>query len=196
MIIKSNLSFFNTERVMRWSLILEEFGPELKYLKGEKNVEADALSILVISGNQEILNISEIYGCDETDMPDSAYPICYHDIAKAQKTDAKIKQELISHKYYTLNNFCGGDQNHRLIFRNSKMCFPAALQNKNIDWYHKTLCHPGDTSTEHTLHQHFDLKGLHTTVHNVCKNCPTCRRAKTTNQIYVKLPSKQDKTKP
>ena len=28
--------FFNTERVMRWRLILEEFGPELKYIKGEK----------------------------------------------------------------------------------------------------------------------------------------------------------------
>ena len=26
--------FFNTERVMRWRLILEEFGPELKYIKG------------------------------------------------------------------------------------------------------------------------------------------------------------------
>ena len=35
---------FNTERVMRWSLILKEFGPELKYIKGENNVVADALS--------------------------------------------------------------------------------------------------------------------------------------------------------
>ena len=27
-------NFFNTERVMRWRLILEEFGPESKYIKG------------------------------------------------------------------------------------------------------------------------------------------------------------------
>ena len=26
--------FFNIERVMRWRLILKEFGPELKYIKG------------------------------------------------------------------------------------------------------------------------------------------------------------------
>jgi RNase H-like domain found in reverse transcriptase len=26
--------FFNTERVMRWRLILEEFGPDLHYIKG------------------------------------------------------------------------------------------------------------------------------------------------------------------
>ena len=37
---------FNTERVMRWQLILEEYGPELRYIKGEANVVADALSRL------------------------------------------------------------------------------------------------------------------------------------------------------
>ena len=43
-----NLTYrnFNPERVMRWRLILEEFGPELKYIKGENNVVADALSCL------------------------------------------------------------------------------------------------------------------------------------------------------
>ena len=32
-----NLTYkkFNTERVMRWRIILEEFGPELKYIKRE-----------------------------------------------------------------------------------------------------------------------------------------------------------------
>ena len=47
---------------MRWRLILEEFGPELKYIKGENNVVADSLSPLEKSPNQEILNISELYG--------------------------------------------------------------------------------------------------------------------------------------
>ena len=76
---------------MRWRLILEEFGPELKYIKGENNVVANALSWLEKSPNQEILNISELYGYDDEDMPDSSYPIHYHDIAKAQETDAKLK---------------------------------------------------------------------------------------------------------
>ena len=110
-----------TERVMRWRLILKEFGPELKYIKGEKNVVANTLSCFDMSDNQDILNTSEIYGYDNYDLHDSAYPICYHDIAKAQKTDDKLKQRLVSHKDYTLNTFRGGDQNHRLIFRNSKI---------------------------------------------------------------------------
>ena len=100
---------------MRWRLILEDFGPELKYIKGENNVVADALSRLEMSDNQEIPNISEIYGCNDADLPDIYYPIHYHDISKSQKTDAKLNQNLISHKDYTLDTFCGGDQNHRLI---------------------------------------------------------------------------------
>ena len=112
--------FFNTERVMCWRLILEESGPELKYIKGENNVVADALSRLEKSPNQEILNISELYGYDDEDMPGSAYPICYHDIAKAQETDAKLNQKLVSHKDYTLDIFRGGDKDHCLICRNNK----------------------------------------------------------------------------
>ena len=80
---------------MRWRLILEEFGPDLKYIKGENNVVADALSRLEKSPNQEILHISELYGYDDEDMPDSAYPIRYHDIAKAQETDAKLQKKTI-----------------------------------------------------------------------------------------------------
>jgi RNase H-like domain found in reverse transcriptase len=35
---------FNTERVMRWHLIIEEFGPKLTYIKGANDMVADALS--------------------------------------------------------------------------------------------------------------------------------------------------------
>ena len=88
-----NLTYnlFYTECVMRWRLILEEFSPEFKYIKGENNVVADALSCFEMSDNQEILNISELYGYDDKDLPDSAYPIRYHDITKAQETDAKLQ---------------------------------------------------------------------------------------------------------
>ena len=42
----------------------------------------------------------------------------------------------------------------------------------------------------------FDWKSLRTTVHNVCKKCPICLKAKTTNQKYGKLTLKQDETNP
>ena len=83
-----------------------------------------------MSDNKVILKISELYGYNDADLTDSAYPICYHNIAKAQKTDAKLKQKLFSHKEYALDPFCGGDQNHRQIFQISKICLPTALQKK------------------------------------------------------------------
>ena len=55
----------------------------LEYIKGGNNVVADVLSRLEKIPNQEILNISELYGYDDEDLPGSAYPIRYHDIAKA-----------------------------------------------------------------------------------------------------------------
>ena len=98
-----------------------------------KTLLAEAISCLELSDNQDTLNISDLYGYDDADLPDSAYPICYHSIAKEQKTDAKLKQKLVSYKYYNLSNFCGGDQNHRLIRRNSKICLPLAQQKKTVD---------------------------------------------------------------
>ena len=76
---------------------------------------------------KEILNIYELYGYDDKDLPDSAYPIHYHNIAKAQETDAKLKQTLVSHKDYTLSIFREGNKDHRLIFRNNKIWLLTAL---------------------------------------------------------------------
>ena len=76
---------------MRWRLIIEGFGPELKYIKGDNNVVADTLSCLEKSNNQEILKISGLYDYNDEDLTGSAYPIHYHNIAKAQETDAKLQ---------------------------------------------------------------------------------------------------------
>ena len=43
-----NLTYkqFNTDHVLRWRLILEEFSPELVYIKGQNNIIADTMSTL------------------------------------------------------------------------------------------------------------------------------------------------------
>ena len=35
-----------SQRVMRWRLILEEFGPDIQHISGEDNIVADAMSRL------------------------------------------------------------------------------------------------------------------------------------------------------
>jgi hypothetical protein len=49
---------FDTKRVMRWQLMLQEFGPDLQCIKGENNVVTKALSRLDTDNNQEIFSIS------------------------------------------------------------------------------------------------------------------------------------------
>jgi hypothetical protein len=131
---------------MRQRLILEEYGPVLEYIKGERNVVADALSRLDIENYREIFNISECFGFDDDDLPESAFPIRYRDIAKAQKATHALQIKLASHKDYDETTFCGGDTTHILICRKGKIALPPSLQQKTRDWYHgETLCHPGET---------------------------------------------------
>ena len=42
---------YTSERVMRWRLLMEEFGPDIKYIKGKANSVAAAISRLNYSGN-------------------------------------------------------------------------------------------------------------------------------------------------
>ena len=56
-----NLTYanFNTDRVIRWRLIIEEYGPNLKYIEGPKNVVADALSRLGLKNNPDFQDMLE-----------------------------------------------------------------------------------------------------------------------------------------
>ncbi len=167
---------------MRWRLVLEEYGPELIYIKGESNVVADALSRLEIDDKREIFNLSESFGFDDNDLPATAYPLRYCDISKAQITPPPLLKKLASHRNYSKTTFRGGDKPHQLICHNGKISLPPSLQQRTVDWSHNTLCHPGETRTEQTIRQHFDWKGLREMVHNTCKKCSTCQKAKINNK--------------
>jgi hypothetical protein len=58
-----NLTFANfiTDRVRRWRLIVEEYGPEIVYVPGVHNIVADFLSHHPISTD----SINEIHCIDE-----------------------------------------------------------------------------------------------------------------------------------
>ena len=50
---------FNTDRVLWWRIILEEYGPDIKYIQGANNIAAYALSRLPNNGNQDITHESK-----------------------------------------------------------------------------------------------------------------------------------------
>lgn len=87
-----NLTFdnFNTDRVKRWRLIVESYGPEIRYtIKGEHNVFADALSRLPIKPSVSAPeNVHFLFAIDPDDFP-LAYPI----ISRSQQDDRQELQE-------------------------------------------------------------------------------------------------------
>ena len=73
---------------------------------------------------------------------------------------------------------------------------PTALQQQTIDWYHTTLCHPGENRTEETIRQHFYWKGMRDQVLKSCGKCIQCQFTKKKTIKYGKLPPKTAEADP
>jgi len=76
---------FNTERVMQWWLLFEEFGPKLTNVKGMNNAVADALSRLDIAEEEfSAKAFANELANEEEEFP-TGYPLSYKEIAFRQK---------------------------------------------------------------------------------------------------------------
>jgi len=201
-----NLTYknFNIERILRWRLILEEYGPTFYYVPGTVNVVADALSRLNMGanpqdGSDEPMSpqlMAEVYGLEEEDLPEDAYPLNYKSIMIAQQKDQSLLQLAKTNTEYNLKEFSAAGKERLLICKGNKIVIPESLQLRIVEWYHIQLCHPGQTRTEATINQHFTWKGLRKTVHQVCSKCHTCQVTKTSNKKYGHLPEKEAESQP
>ena len=201
-----NLTYksFNTDRVLRWRLILEEFSPELVYIKGQNNVIADALSRLEIADTSKknkkpkLDKLAELYALDDEDLPADAFPITYANILKNQQKDKKLLKRFKSSRELKFKEFHGGGRSFKLICnKENKIVMPEALQLRTIQWYHNVLCHPGETRTELTIKQHFTWPNMRKDVHKVCSRCDTCLLTKRNNKKnYGLLPEKKAESEP
>ena len=202
-----NLTYknFNTERVMRWRLILEEFAPQLIYVKGENNIVADALSRLAIndvttarpeSSEPTVSYLAELYGLDDVDLPDDAYPLKYSLIDQYQRQDLTLLNKTKKNPNYTIGDFHGGGKTYKLIVKHGKIVVPQPLQQRTIDWYHNNLCHPGVVRTENTIRQHYTWRNLSQMVKDTVQKCPTCQKNKRSDKKYGHLPEKEAEATP
>jgi RNase H-like domain found in reverse transcriptase len=127
----------NTERVMRWRLILKEYGPELRYIKRESNVVADALSRL------DMLADHPVSEEEVAEMLAKVFPLAYSNIEDHQKNDPEIQKAFREKKdLYKEMVYPCADHSYTLITKNDKIVLPKALQTEAVKWYHGTLMHP------------------------------------------------------
>jgi RNase H-like domain found in reverse transcriptase/Integrase zinc binding domain/Reverse transcriptase (RNA-dependent DNA polymerase) len=191
---------FNTDRVMRWRLILEEYGPTLKYIKGETNIVADALTRLDITQlkhpNTQESQMAECLGLASTDLPDDAYPLTYKNIMREQQKDNQLLKTAKSNKRLKLKTYRGGGKTRKLITLDDKIVIPQSLRQRTVQWYHTQLCHPGEKRTEETIRQHFTWKNLREDVKNICQKCHTCQTTKRSSKKYGLLPEKEAEAEP
>ena len=133
---------------MRWRLILEEYGPELRYIQGEQNIVADALSRIDKEAQSpaQALCLLEIMESpafiDKTqqecfyqyqianNMDEEQYPECPVDLAyiKTQQDKDVNTKQLLSQDEYNTKIFHGGGKSYEMICKDCKIVIPKDLQ--------------------------------------------------------------------
>ena len=77
-----------SQRVMRWRLILEEFGPEIIHIKGEDNIAADAISRIPTYQGSEMLSEMEHLILED----EESFPLNLPLVQKAQQQELNKKK--------------------------------------------------------------------------------------------------------
>ena len=192
-------------RVMRWRLLMQEYAPTLHYVKGEKNVVADALSRLDIEedGDDSFAVLEEVM--DMTPWRKFHQPITMRAIGKAQLRDkyvTKLQQQApdrLGQFFEDIGKKDGPDEVITEIDTDNKtarIIVPATLKRRLMEWYHTNLVHPGVERLYNTLRQHYTWPGMLTDIREYIKRCGPCQKGKRGMRGYGKLPLKDVETQP
>jgi len=182
---------FNTERVMCWRLLPEEFGPKLTHVKGVNNIVADALSRLKTAEEEFSAEAfaNELTNGEEDFL--TGYPLSHKETEFRQKKDRALQNKFRTQpELHVKKPHAFSDGAHELIAKNDKICIPKSSQHKCAEWHHFTSMHPDEQRLELTIAQHCTWIGLKPTCVRVCKNCENCAASKERDQKIGLLPPK------
>jgi len=133
-----NLTYkaFNTERVMRWRLIIEEYGPTLQYVKGTTNIVADALirlhlePSLTLEANPAVLDTPFERSLAESftyEQLSNEVPTKYKTIQREQQKDKQLLRLARKSDKLRIRTFHGGGKSFSLIFDQTQIAIPKSL---------------------------------------------------------------------
>ena len=190
-----------SQRVMRWRMILEEFGPDIKHIKGEENTVADAISRLPTASNDQEQEQSTVAQGQTKAVTkgehlvledEEQFPLNLSIVRRTQNKELKlrnsklrrlVKEKQSGFKITQLDTV-------ELVTYQGKIYVPKELRNKTLEWYHYYLNHPGGERLYNTLRQVCYWEGMARQANNFCKKCQVCQKHKPRRQKYGKLPPK------
>ena len=183
-----------SQRVMRWRMILEEFNPTILHIAGEENVVADGLSRLarnedsiakVARKSKELLAIDR--GAGEGTFPLDRSLLQKEQLKELRMRNSKLKAQLEDAEsgfYRTAFD----DVN--LIMYQDRIYIPHSLRDRVLDWFHHYLNHPGGDRLGNTIGRCCYWRGLMNDAKKHVKRCKTCNVFKPNHKKYGKMPPK------
>ena len=186
------LTSFTTQRVMRWRLLLEEYGPTFAYKKGTENVIADAMSRVPTEDEERCPAMPETR-CVKVDdlwteclwaMPkfdeQARHPFHFETIAYYQNQVPEIMAlPQVTPDIYSLEYFgsaelvCKIDTDLRLIV------LTDAMLPRIVTWYHLLTVHSeGMNRLEASIRRHFWHPHLREEIRRQLADCAKCQEMK------------------
>ena len=204
----------DSQRLQRWRSLINEFDIELKYIKGEANIVADAISRLPVALHEpapspkdlenatcQLLGITDLLVSEANDSfvideDDIVFPLSPQIVEVEQKLElntdneqaielkAALSKSDSKWKYQEVEGI-------KIIHFNDKIYVPKSLRKRVLNWYHHYLCHPGGDRLSSTLLQVCVWKGITSQARKLCKECPTCQKFKSRTKKYGHLAAKE-----
>ena len=213
-----NLTFKSatSQRMLRWRVFIEEFGPILHFIPGEQNTCADYFSRIGMSdsileeksGPKECLCPEDSYYQDlindDLDLAtclyfhplieecminvevDSNFPFNFQVLQQEQLQDHDLAARRRSNPTEYVNRQIAPEIN--LVYHRNRIFVPAERANRMIRWYHNALNHAGQTRLINTFNEHFFTPKLQDIITSICSRCELCQINKIATRKYGHLP--------
>ena len=207
-----------SDRIMRWRLLLEEFGAKFMHVKGTDNIVADALSRLDAKfDNEPAAQMTDEKGVL---MAHAMATFVRDEIEDVPTTKTEIaeafgatKDELLDEAYPLSPQILAREQHKDkqlklaalknpqkfsiqtvehtdLITENGKIYVPTSLRQRAVAWYHEYYCHPGQTRMEASLRQIVTWPHMRETIARHIRSCKKCQMHKRQRKKYGTIPPK------
>ena len=184
-------------RLIRWRMLLEEFGPSFEHVAGQKNVVADALSRLdmetkrhdQVEDTEAKIQLSYV---TEGEILEEEFPMSPKEIAKHQLKDKRLVKYIQEDSNYNFHMVEGIE----LIQYKNRIYIPHTLKQRVLYWYHTYLVHPGSNRMLSTINAIMYWHGMRKDIDNYVKTCHTCQKTKKQRKKYGHLPPKKAEVTP